>query len=499
MTAAAAYAVAGDVVPAPGGRYSEAVVGAPRHLNPLLARPGSPDDDVCALVFAGLTRLDAAHRVVGDLAVDWTVSPDGLRYEFRLRDDASFQDGASVRAEDVVATVQAIQARDFAGDPELRALWSGIAAVADGNRVRFTLPAPNGWFLEQAAIGILPARLIVPGAALLEADMNQRPVGAGPFKVVAANLRRIELAASATYWDRAPFIRSIELRFVPDAASAAAMLGRGEVTAVRPLGQRELSQLPAGAIGYVRPELGKSYRLIFNTRVAPFDDPALRAALFGGLDRSRIATAAGSAMIAAAGSADLPGAREALARAGWRAGADGTIEKDGRALRIAIVASDTPAHVAIAEEVARQLGALGARPEVQRVGWTGMLADVLVPGRFQLAIVEAFDPSREPDPARFWASGAPLNVGGWRSRRADEALAAARRASTPAGRLAALGDFQAAFDAEAPGIMLGNPAIVFAVSSELRGVTLAPLVAPRDRFATFADWYLLTRRAPGRF
>jgi hypothetical protein len=90
-------------------------------------------------------------------------------------------------------------------------------------------------------------------------------------------------------------------------------------------------------------------------------------------------------------------------------------------------------------------------------------------------------------------------VSGWSTPRGEELLTALRAGTTPDARQAALRDWQALFDAEAPGVRLLHPALSYPVAVELRGQTIAPFVLPRDRFATIADWYLFTRRAPGRF
>src|SRR5208337_2010650 len=36
-------------------------------------------------VYEGLTGIDVANKLIPSLATDWTMSPDGLVYEFRLR------------------------------------------------------------------------------------------------------------------------------------------------------------------------------------------------------------------------------------------------------------------------------------------------------------------------------------------------------------------------------------------------------------------------------
>lgn len=497
------YAVAGDVVPAAGGLYVEGIVGTPRYLNPLLAQPGSVDDDVVALVFAGLTRVSSDGEVRPDLASEWSVDATGRTYTFRLRSGLRWHDGQHVSGEDVVATVRALQAAEFPGDPALAALWRGVNAEATTEGVRLTLPEPNSWFPEQASIGIVPSRVAnaLRGRAGLELEVNQKPIGAGPFRVVSAELRRIDLVAWEEHHERGPYLGGLELRFFGAGEAAAAALRRGELTAVRPLAMADVAAAAAAQGGlavHQRAERAKTVALAFNTRASGVADAATRAALGSAIDRARVASTQ-MAAVAAEGArpAGAQAAREALERAGWRADAAGTLTRNGQPLRVSVVTNDRPERVAAAEEVARQLTAAGAHAEVQAVGWSGMVADVLVPGRFQAAVVEMFDPLG--DPASFWRTGAALNVGGWASLRGDELLMRARAAREPSARAAALAEWQQLFQAEAPAVALFHPRLTYLVASELRGQQVAPFRAPRDRFEGVREWYLFTRRAPGRF
>src|SRR5205807_677485 len=163
-----------------------------------------------------------------------------------------------------------------------------VESTVDG--VRFTLPRPTSTFLDQASIGLLPANAVgsLRGRALLESDMNMRPIGTGPFRVTNAELRRIQLAAFDGYWDRAPYLTDVEFRFVGNPDAALGALRRGEVTAVRPLPARDATSLPPGAIAYPRPDLSRTLSLVFNAGAAPLDDAATRVALARAVDRARV-------------------------------------------------------------------------------------------------------------------------------------------------------------------------------------------------------------------
>ena len=113
-------------VAAAGGTYVEGLLGYSETINPILAPlavPANPvDQDLSALVFEGLTTLDATGQISPSLALEWQVSGNGTVYEFLLREDVTWHDGAPFSAADVAFTVQAMQDPGFQGDASLSEL-----------------------------------------------------------------------------------------------------------------------------------------------------------------------------------------------------------------------------------------------------------------------------------------------------------------------------------------------------------------------------------------
>lgn len=197
------------------------------------ARPGlavdlvseaAADERVAEATSVGLTRADAAGRIVPALARSWRVSDDGSFIVFRLRSMAG-SDERPLTAADVA---RALTAARVAADPATRALLAGVSGVSapleDVVELRLSTPQPE--ILELLARPELAIRAQRPGR-------SAAPALAGPFapaKSPAPEVRRLE--ANPAYFDAAGVgSGSIDLR-VTDPADAVRRFARGETDLV---------------------------------------------------------------------------------------------------------------------------------------------------------------------------------------------------------------------------------------------------------------------------
>lgn len=515
--------IAQQVVPADGGVYAEAVVGRPRFLNPLLAQPSSPDEDVTALVFSGLTRLTPSGEVVPDLAAGWEISPDGLVYDFRLRADVVWQDGQPFRAEDVLYTIQALQHPGFRGPAGLADFWRRVKAEKAGEaRVRMTLDRPFAPFLEYAALGIAPAHLLgsVRPEDLPSHRFNADPVGTGPYRVTSAAPGQVSLEVNPRYHGRRPYLKEIRFVYYSSASRAADALRRGEVMGFQGVPPGGVSSLAAleGLTLHSRPDSATTTMLVLNSGHPLFADRIVRQAISYAVDRRRIAYSALGEQAAPAEGLVSPAswafdpascgryehrperARELLEAAGWVLPPGEMIrQRNGQRLEFVILTNDEPERVRAAEEISRELEAVGMRATVQAAGWTGLVQDFLVPRRFQAVLTAHWSPTADPDLYAFWHSSqvkAGLSFGGWSNPTADTLLSQARETTDPKGRARLYSEFQALFAEEMPGVPLYYPLYPYAVSREVKGVHLGLLLRPSDRLDGIADWHVRTKRVP---
>src|SRR5206468_47200 len=162
------------------------------------------------------------------LAESWTVSPDGLVYEFVLRRGARFHNGDPVTAEDVKFSFE--RYRGTASKP----LKESVAAIEtpDPSRVRFRLKRPWPDFMTFYA-GATGAGWIVPKKYVEKVGdegFKKMPIGAGPYRFVSFT-PGVELVVEAfdQYWRKAPSVKRLVLKAIPDETTRLAALKRGEV------------------------------------------------------------------------------------------------------------------------------------------------------------------------------------------------------------------------------------------------------------------------------
>ncbi|HEX5826593.1 MAG TPA: ABC transporter substrate-binding protein, partial [Candidatus Limnocylindrales bacterium] len=161
--------------------YREGVVGTPTSITPLSAR-NRAERALVGLVFSGLVRMGPDNTIEPDLAESWKLSEDGKTWTFRIREDATWQDGEPVTSADVLYTVGALKDPDASGGRS--ASWAEVEATAvDEKTVTFRLTTPVGGFLAAAAQPLLPAHLLegIPYADIATSDFARLPIGSGPF------------------------------------------------------------------------------------------------------------------------------------------------------------------------------------------------------------------------------------------------------------------------------------------------------------------------------
>ena len=162
------------------------------------------------------------------LAESWSVSKDGLVYEFVLRKNALFHNGEPVTADDVKFSLER-----YRGTAS-KMLKERVAAVEtpDPSHVRIRLKQPWPDFLTfytnaTGAGWIVPRKYV---EKVGDEGFKKAPIGAGPYRVVSFQPGvELQLEAFEGYWRKVPSVKKLIFRSLPDETTRAAALKRGDV------------------------------------------------------------------------------------------------------------------------------------------------------------------------------------------------------------------------------------------------------------------------------
>jgi len=352
----------------------------PTLLNPHFA-VGTKDQDGSRLFYEPLAGWDAEGNLRPILAEavpgreDGTLAADGKSVIWKLKKGVTWHDGKPFTADDVVFTWA------YSRDPATATLTSASykdveVEKIDQHTVKVRFPQPTPFWADAfcAAAGcIIPKHLFGEyiGAKSREAPTNLKPVGTGPY--MFKDFKPGDLVQGVInpnyHQDNKPFFDAIEMKGGGDAVSAArAVLQTGEYDFAWNLQVEDeiLQRLEKGGKGRVVFSKGGGIEHIQLNQTDPWtevdgersslktkhpilSDPVVREALSYLVDKDSVEKHIyGRTGVAARNFVNNPvrfaskttkyefnidKANALLDQAGWKKGADGIREKDGRKLK----------------------------------------------------------------------------------------------------------------------------------------------------------------------
>jgi peptide/nickel transport system substrate-binding protein len=202
---------------------------APRWLDPAETESVATPFKILYALHDALVKPMPAGLTTPCLAESWSVSADGTGYEFVLRSGAKFHNGDAVTAEDVKFSFE----RYRGGAEKLLKEKVKEVQVVDARRVRFQLKAPWPDFMTFYGTTAAGAGWIVPKKyveSVGDEGFKKAPIGAGPYRFVSFTPGvELVLEAFEGYWRKAPSVKRLVFKSVPDETTRAAALKRGEV------------------------------------------------------------------------------------------------------------------------------------------------------------------------------------------------------------------------------------------------------------------------------
>ena len=353
-------------------------IDAPEEVfNPLYAE-SAYDVYVTSTIFEGMLTADENGMPIEALAEKYSISDDGLKYTFTLKEGLKFSDGSPLTTEDVAFTYTVGSDATYDGPTDFvnstkikgaKAYKEGTAStieginIVDDKTIEFTLEEPNADAIYDFGAGILSKAYYGKDYKQGNLDyikgFHKTPLGAGQYKLVKTVAgQEVDLVANENYHKGEPKIPNLIYK-VTSEETRMQMLQTGEidmdmvtvnqdnVQALKDAQFIDLHIFPTNGYGYIG----------FNFKNPKFQDQKVRQASAYGLNRKEVVDA-----VYAGGFADVINvpqsklswayykgdnayefnkdkAIELLEEAGWKVGADGIREKDGVKLEIKFTAS----------------------------------------------------------------------------------------------------------------------------------------------------------------
>jgi peptide/nickel transport system substrate-binding protein len=299
------------------------------------------------------------------LATEWSISPDGKEYTYRLRENVVFHDGEKLDAAAVKANFDFIKKPDNAATAASLLQYYDHAEVVSPFVVKLVLSRPDSTFLESTSnvkLGLISPKSLEKGDLC---GGGPTLAGTGPF--IFAGYTRGQSAVfvrnPAYSWGPGnaahvgpAFLDKVTFRFLPEYAVRTGALSSGQVDVIEGVQATDVGLFadqpdfkfltgPSGA--------STSFTFNINYTLPPADDVRVRRALRDGFDLEPLVKqvylgtvprawsiigpsnpAYNEVLIGSWGN-DIAGANRLLDEAGWTGrDSDGFRTKDGHRLRI---------------------------------------------------------------------------------------------------------------------------------------------------------------------
>jgi peptide/nickel transport system substrate-binding protein len=234
-------------------------------------------------VFDPLASRDKNAEVKPFLAESFTPNADFTSWDIKLRPNIKFHDGTPLTSAAIKAETEAALA-----DPLISIAAKPILAPAnqveiiDDLTARLNLSGPNTRFplYLTSQLGMVPSPKWL-AEAKANPDLNQRPVGTGPFKFQSRTQdQSTKFVRNDDYWNGPVYLDGIEFVIQTDPARRADQLLAGELDVMHTSDPQTVAQLrDQTGINRFENDTGEEGFVMINTQAPPFDDVRVRKAL----------------------------------------------------------------------------------------------------------------------------------------------------------------------------------------------------------------------------
>ena len=280
--------------PRRGGTWVGVLSADPASLNPNLV---SDTSSILAAsgMYSALIWLNEKLEPQPDLADSWTISPDGLRYEFKLNKNARFHDGSPVTSADVKYTMEEVAGKY---NSLSAGIFKSIASIdtPDANTLVVNMKGASAVLMMSLGLGnmeIVPKKLY-EGSDPRSNPRNSNPIGSGPFKFKEwVKGDHVTLVRNDDYYRAGlPYLDQLVSKVIPDGGARVIAFQKGEVDYI--IGANvsrelvpDLLKVP-GVQYWDHAGLAGVQLMHYNIKKKPLDDLRVRQAIAYGINQKAV-------------------------------------------------------------------------------------------------------------------------------------------------------------------------------------------------------------------
>jgi peptide/nickel transport system substrate-binding protein len=234
-------------------------------------------------VYEGLYKLADDGSVEPLLAESNTVSDDGLTYTFTLKSGVTFHSGKELTSTDVKASIDAVLAED--SQSARKSSFGAIASIETPDDATVVIT------LEERSISFIYNLSYVWIINADATDGETTEDGTGPYEL--GEWKRgssLSLEAFDGYWGDAPKTDEVVFNYFTDATALSNALLTGQIDIVTSVQSPDALTQFADNADYVVSDGDSTTKeiLVFNDRVAPFDNVDVRKAVYSAIDTKKL-------------------------------------------------------------------------------------------------------------------------------------------------------------------------------------------------------------------
>ena len=482
----------------------EIVIGSssePSNLIPMLSSD-SASHEVSGFVFNGLIKYDKDLTLIGDLAENWDISPDGLTITFHLKKGVRWHDGVEFTADDVLFGYKIIIDDNTPSAYKEDFLQVKTAEVLDKYTFKVTYEKPFAPALSSWGSLIVLPKHILEGKDITKSEMVRHPIGTGPFKFKEwIPGQKILLTYNQDYFEGRPYLDGVIYRIIPDPATLFLELKSGGLdwSGVTPLQYKKQTDDEYFKKNYSKfkyPSFTYTY-LGFNLKHPWFSDKKIRQAIAYAIDKEEIIKGVLLGLASPSTGPYVPNtwpynpnvkkyeynpdkAKELLKEAGWQdVDGDGILEKDGKKFEFTILTNmGNTIRIKTATIIQYRLNKIGIKVNIRQLEWSAFINWFIDKKRFE-AVILGWSIGLDPDQYDIWHSSKTkekeLNFVSFKNSEVDELLEKGRRVFDVEERKKAYFRIQEILAEELPYVFLYVPDALPIVSSRFQGICPAPI------------------------